>query len=47
MQKDNELLIITVNINKYTIHIKQSLLTKDQIYDTFEEQLLNIIEEKK
>ena len=26
---------------------KQSLLTKDQIYDTFEEQLLNIIEEKK
>jgi hypothetical protein len=22
-------------------------LTKDQIYDTFEEQLLNIIEEKK
>ena len=26
---------------------KQSLLTKEQIYDTFEEQLLNIIEEKK
>ena len=26
---------------------KKSLLTKDQIYDTFEEQLLNIIEEKK
>jgi hypothetical protein len=24
---------------------KESLLTKDQIYDTFEEQLLNIIEE--
>ena len=26
---------------------KESLLTKEQIYDTFEEQLLNIIEEKK
>ena len=46
----HEKIMNTTYSEKYNeIHniYKKSLLTKDQIYDTFEEQLLNIIEEKK